>query len=107
MAPLASELWGSNGREDVMSGQSKVTRKGLSGALARGQSGRLGLRNGQRDNMLEELPVGPDNSVTDKSSLALGCCPKLTPAMTPPCFPAGSLPVLLESWKIFQSWGHR
>lgn len=54
-----------------------------------------------------QRPVGPDDSVTDQYSLALGRCPKFTPAVTPPCLPAGSLPVLLESWRIFQSWGSR
>lgn len=55
MAPPAWELRGGNGCKDLMSGekggwpgQSKATRKGLSGALAPGQSARVGSCNGQR-----------------------------------------------------------
>lgn len=108
MTPLAWELWTGNGCKDLVSGEDGEDEQGdkdLSGALACGQSGKVGSCHRQGEDTSEQLPVGPDDSVTDKSSLASGCCPKLTPALTPSCFPAGSVPVLLESWRIFLSWG--
>lgn len=51
-------------------------------------------------NITEELPVGHDDSVIEKSSLAPGSCP----AVTRPYFTACSVLVRLNSWSIFQSW---